>query len=101
MLAEPLSGLQPHTRIAIPSWGSLLYIYVILLAPTLLAVLVGTNMLIWNASRINYVFIFGTPLPGVQCHVKSSLILMLDLDIRTRLDHREYFEVHFQKASRL
>jgi len=61
MLAEPPSGLQPYTRIAIPSWGTLVYIYVILLAPTLLAVLVGTNMLIWNASRINYVFIFGMP----------------------------------------
>jgi hypothetical protein len=33
-------------------------------------------------------------------HVKSSLIHILDLDIRTRLDHREYFEVHFQKAWR-
>jgi hypothetical protein len=61
ILAKPPLGLQPYTRLAIPSWGSLLYIYMILLAPTLLAVLVGTNMLIWNASRINYVFIFGTP----------------------------------------
>jgi hypothetical protein len=100
MLAEPPSGLQPYTRIAIPSWGTLLYVYAILLAPTLLAVLVGTNMLIWNASRINYVFIFGTP-SEVRCHVKSSLIHILDLDIRTRLDHREYFEVHFQKVARL
>jgi hypothetical protein len=61
MVAELPSGLQPYTRTVIPSWGTLLYIYVILLAPTLLAVLVGTNMLIWNASRINLVFIFGAP----------------------------------------
>jgi xenotropic and polytropic retrovirus receptor 1 len=60
MLAEHLSGLQPHTRVDIPSWGSLLFIYANLLVPTLLALLVGTNMLIWTASRINYVFIFGT-----------------------------------------
>ncbi|KAI0000209.1 hypothetical protein BJV74DRAFT_766977, partial [Russula compacta] len=60
MLAEPFSALQPQTRIAIPSWGNLLYIYAILLVPALLAFLVGVNMLIWNASRINYVFIFGT-----------------------------------------
>jgi hypothetical protein len=60
MLAEHPSGLQPHTRIDIPSWGSLLFIYANLLVPTLLAFLVGTNMLIWTASRINYVFIFGT-----------------------------------------
>ena len=37
----------------------------------------------------------------VRCHVKSSLIHILDLDIRTRLDHREYFEVRFQNFSRL
>jgi hypothetical protein len=59
MLAEHLSGLQPHTLVDIPSWGSLLFIYANLLVPTLLALLVGTNMLIWTASRINYVFIFG------------------------------------------
>ncbi|KAI9507586.1 SPX domain-containing protein [Russula earlei] len=78
-------ALQPHTRAAIPSWGSLLYIYAVLLVPTLLAFLVGTNLLIWNASRINYVFIFGT-------HLGTSLPCQ-HLDIRTRLDHREYFEV--------
>ena len=60
MLAEHPSGLQPHTRVDIPSWGSLLFIYANFLVPTLLAILVGTNMLIWTASRINYVFIFGT-----------------------------------------
>ncbi len=61
MRAERPSGLQPHTRVDIPSWASLLLIYANLLVPTLLALLVGTNMLIWTASRINYVFIFGTP----------------------------------------
>jgi xenotropic and polytropic retrovirus receptor 1 len=63
MFAEHPSGLQPHTRIDIPSWASLLFIYANLLVPTLLAFLVGANMLIWASSRINYVFIFGTGIP--------------------------------------
>ena len=97
MLAEHPSGLQPHTRVDIPSWGSLLFIYANLLIPTLLPFLVGTNMLIWTESRINYVFIFGTVSQiSVQCHY-ISLIRCEDLDIRTRLDHREYFEVHHRR----
>jgi len=67
LVAEPPSGLQSHTRISIPSWGALLYIYAVLLVPTLLAFLVGVNMLVWSASRINYVFIFGT-VPGNLRH---------------------------------
>lgn len=59
MLAERLLGLQHQTRAAIPSWGTLLYIYGILQVPTLFAFLVGTNLLIWSSARINYVFIFG------------------------------------------
>jgi len=73
MLAEHPSGLQPHTRVDIPSWGSLLFIYANLLVPTLLAILVGTNMLIWTASRINYVFIFGTVSRKLLCNVKIYL----------------------------
>jgi xenotropic and polytropic retrovirus receptor 1 len=53
------SGFQQQTRSAIPSWENLLYIYGIFQVPSLFAVLVGTNLLIWNASRVNYVFIFG------------------------------------------
>ncbi len=94
MLAEPLSGLQPHTRVAIPSWASLLFIYANLLVPTLLLFLVGTNMLIWTTSRINYVFIFGTASRIFSAMSNLSLIHHKDLDISTRLDHREYFEVH-------
>ena len=96
MLAEPLSGFQPQTRVVIPSWGSLLFIYANLLVPTLLAFLVGANMLIWTSSRINYVFIFGTTSRKFSEYISDSL---KDLDIRTRLDHREYFEVHLQEAS--
>lgn len=65
---------QDRTRAAIPAWGSLLYIYAIFLVPTLFAFLVGVNLLVWSTSRINYVFIF-------------------EFDVRTRLDHREYFEI--------
>jgi hypothetical protein len=59
MSAEHSLGLQHQTQAAIPSWGSLLYIYGILQVPTLSAFLVGTNLLVWSSARINYVFIFG------------------------------------------
>ena len=96
MLAEPSSGLQPHTRVDIPSWASLLFIYANLLVPALLAFIVGANMLIWTASRINYIFIFGTASPNFFALSNVSLIHCEDLNIRTRLDHREYFEVYFR-----
>ncbi|KAH9962287.1 hypothetical protein BGW80DRAFT_1356062 [Lactifluus volemus] len=67
---------QQQTRSAIPSWETLLYIYGIFQVPTLFAVLVGTNIFIWKATRINYVFIF-------------------ELDTRTLLDHRKYLEVRY------
>lgn len=35
----------------------------------------------------------------LHCHIRQFLICHAELDIRTRLDHREYFEVHYQKAS--
>ncbi|KAI0066844.1 hypothetical protein BV25DRAFT_1249814 [Artomyces pyxidatus] len=64
---------QHETRAAIPGWSSLLFVYAILALPTMFALLVGVDALIWSEARINYVFIF-------------------ELDIRTRVDHREYFE---------
>ncbi|TFY63335.1 hypothetical protein EVG20_g6362 [Dentipellis fragilis] len=67
-------SFQPDTRAALPGWDSLLFIYSIILVPSLFSFLVGLNLLVWNRARINYVFIF-------------------ELDIRTRLDHREYFEI--------
>jgi xenotropic and polytropic retrovirus receptor 1 len=97
MFAKHLSGLQPHTRVDIPSWASLLFVYANLLVPTLLAFLVGANMLIWTASRINYVFIFGTTSRKFSAMSNLSLNHCKDLDIRSRLDHREYFEVHSRR----
>ena len=87
---EALQGFQDRTRAALPAWGSLLYIYAIFLVPTLFAFLIGTDLLIWNASRINYVFIFGKDLATFP---RSYLINRPELDVRTRLDHRKYFEV--------
>ena len=97
MLAERSSGLQPQTRVDIPSWASLLFIYANLLIPALLSFIVGANMLIWTASRINYVFIFGTASPKFSALSNISLIHYKDLDIRSRLDHREYFEVYSRR----
>ncbi|KAL0960089.1 hypothetical protein HGRIS_011733 [Hohenbuehelia grisea] len=78
-LAVPafVSGLyqsfQSSTRVELPGWDALLFIYGILFIPTIFSLLVGVNLLVWSLSRINYVFIF-------------------ELDVRTKLDHREYFE---------
>ncbi|GJE94840.1 SPX and EXS domain-containing protein [Phanerochaete sordida] len=67
-------SFRHDTRQAIPGYDGLLFVYSILLVPTLFSLLVGLNILVWSRSRINYVFIF-------------------ELDIKTRLDHREYFEI--------
>lgn len=70
-----LIACQRHsTRISLHSWDIILFIYSILLIPTLLALLVGLNLVVWAKERINYVFIF-------------------ELNVRSRLDHREYFEL--------
>lgn len=67
-----------------------MYIYAIFLVPTLFAFLVGFNLVVWSASRINYVFIFGKDLAMSR---PLYLINYTEFDVRTRLDHREYFEV--------
>ncbi|CAL1699593.1 unnamed protein product [Somion occarium] len=67
-------SFQPDTREAIPAWDGLLFVYSIFLVPVVFALLVGLNLQVWAASRINYVFIF-------------------ELDLRTKLDHREYYEM--------
>lgn len=36
-----------------------MYIYAVFFVPALFTLLVGTNLLVWSNSRINYVFIFG------------------------------------------
>jgi hypothetical protein len=55
----PLAGQRHSTRISLHSWDIILFIYSILLIPTLLALLVGLNLVVWAKERINYVFIFG------------------------------------------
>lgn len=67
-------GFQHPTRAAIPAWASLLYIYAIFFVPTVFAFLVGTNLLVWSASRINYVFIFGK-CPAVFLLISDKLII--------------------------
>ncbi|CCL99566.1 uncharacterized protein FIBRA_01584 [Fibroporia radiculosa] len=67
-------SFQPETRTAIPSWDGLLFVYGIFSVPALFLLLVGINLLVWHKARINYVFIF-------------------EFDLRTRLDHRAYFEL--------
>lgn len=57
-----------------PFWRSLLEVYSALAIPVVFSVLLGLNMVAWARKRLNYVFIF-------------------ELDLRTVIDPREYFEV--------
>ncbi|THH19131.1 hypothetical protein EW146_g1993 [Bondarzewia mesenterica] len=66
-------SFQPELRAKL-AWEVMLFNYAILAIPAFFVFLVGLNVLVWSRSRINYVFIF-------------------EFDIRTRLDHREYFEI--------
>lgn len=66
--------LRDSTPTSLPSWDIMLFIYSIFLIPMLLVLLVGLNLVVWARERINYVFIF-------------------ELNVRSRLDHREYFEL--------
>ena len=56
-------GFQADTRAALPGWDGLLYVYGILFVPVFFTLLVGLNLQVWSATRINYVFIFGAFLP--------------------------------------
>ncbi|OAX34316.1 hypothetical protein K503DRAFT_456002 [Rhizopogon vinicolor AM-OR11-026] len=75
---------QGSTRLLLPSWDILLFIYSILLIPVLLALLVGLNLVVWARERINYVFIFGAQTPLVVYVARINLLLknsMCDLDL--------------------
>lgn len=87
-------GFQTETRDSIPGWDGLLFVYGVLLIPVVFSLLVGINLLVWSHSRINYIFIFGKS----HSTFYRSIFAMVEnftseLDPRTRLDHREYFEV--------
>lgn len=69
-----IACLRHSTATSLPSWNIILFIYSIFLIPMLLVLLVGLNLVVWARERINYVFIF-------------------ELNVRSRLDHREYFEL--------
>uniref|UniRef100_A0A8H7XW23 Uncharacterized protein n=1 Tax=Psilocybe cubensis TaxID=181762 RepID=A0A8H7XW23_PSICU len=81
---------KQSTRQAIPAWGPLLFIYAILLIPILFTFLVGTNLLVWANSRINYIFIFGgyLYLSDDRGSKRSS-----EIDVLSQLDYRQYFEL--------
>ncbi|KAH7923430.1 hypothetical protein BV22DRAFT_1015396 [Leucogyrophana mollusca] len=59
VLTCPATGFQEDTRQDLPAWNILLFIYSILLIPTLFVLLIGLNVLVWAQERINYAFIFG------------------------------------------
>ncbi|THH12162.1 hypothetical protein EW145_g196 [Phellinidium pouzarii] len=67
-------SFQPNIRASLLEWSALLYVYIVFMIPVVFSLLVGINIWLWNRSRINYQFIF-------------------ELDVRTQLDSREYFEL--------
>ncbi|KAG8970520.1 hypothetical protein FRC03_006649 [Tulasnella sp. 419] len=66
--------LHPNIREEIPEWKPLLVVYSALAIPSMFSLIIGLNLIAWAHARINYVFIF-------------------DLDLRSVLDYREYFEI--------
>lgn len=52
--------------------------------------MVGLNILVWSKTRINYGFIFGMYHSSRADTISYPL---LEFDVKTQLDHREYFEV--------
>ncbi|EJT99046.1 EXS-domain-containing protein [Dacryopinax primogenitus] len=67
-------SFDPYVRNAVPEWASLLNIYGVLFILPIFTFLIGLNMCAWTRARINWVFIF-------------------DLDVRSVLDYREFFEL--------
>lgn len=60
-------GFHADTRQAIPGWDGLLNVYAVFFVPVFFSLLVGLNLQAWAASRINYVFIFGTVIRIALC----------------------------------
>ena len=69
-----------------------MYVYAILLIPVLFSLLVGTNLGVWSKARINYAFIFGARIAHLS-YSEFNAHVDTELDVRTQLDHRKYFEV--------
>ncbi|KAG8932567.1 hypothetical protein FRC01_013197 [Tulasnella sp. 417] len=67
-------AVQPGLQESMPYWRVMLEIYSALAIPVVFALLIGLNMAAWSKKRLNYVFIF-------------------ELDLRTVIDPREYFEI--------
>lgn len=87
-----------ETREAIDGWDGLLLAYGVCFVPVLFAVLIGFNLNTWAHKRINYTFIFGTCTPIPLSIYHPYTVPLSELDTRTRLDHREYFEVCHAKG---
>lgn len=65
--------------------------YSILFVPVLFSVLVGVNLVAWSIARINYAFIFGV-YHWLTVSFPPDGLWTLDLNSRTRINYREYFE---------
>ncbi|KAH8084370.1 EXS family protein/ERD1/XPR1/SYG1 family protein [Cristinia sonorae] len=49
-----VESFKKDTREDMPAWDGLLYIYAILFVPVFFVLLIGVNLQVWAASRINY-----------------------------------------------
>ena len=92
-LVSDLNSIAFHqdVRDSIPA-DALLYVYATFFVPLVFSILVGTNIWVWTRNRINYQFIFGMFINMRNRDAGSNLIYS-ELDVRTQLDSREYFEV--------
>lgn len=72
-------GFKEDTREDMPAWDGLLYIYAVLFVPVFFVLLVGVNLQVWAASRINYVFIFG----GFCKHYRIPYYVLIPYVFRT------------------
>lgn len=86
-------GFKHDTREALPGYTGLYYVFSVFLIPVLFSFLVGLNILAWSKSRINYTFIFGAQLVLSMRLRRITHSLRAEFDLKTKLDHREYFEI--------
>lgn len=86
-------AFRPNTHVDISQWGPLLQVYLALLLPVVFILLIGLNIIVWARSRINHVFIFGAPALFLNPAYSIYKGPFVELDVRTAIDPREFFEV--------
>ncbi|GAA99322.1 hypothetical protein E5Q_06017 [Mixia osmundae IAM 14324] len=74
LVSGVIKSFDKGTRAAIPEWPALMQLFGASFLPVFLALLFSLNLAAWRRNRINYV-------------------LVLDFDLRTMIDYRQYLEI--------